>query len=156
MLVLLAALVAIQFFRPSQNKASGAQPNHIGNSFPVPADVKTILAKACYDCHSNNTKYPWYANVQPVLWWLDKHIKNGKKEVNFDEFTNKSLRYQYKKLEEVIKEVKEGEMPLDSYTWVHKDARLSTEEKNKIMDWANAAMDTMKAMYPADSLLRKK
>ena len=95
MLVLLAVLVIIQFIHPKKNKAEGVQPNYIGNTFAIPADVKTILAKACYDCHSNNTRYPWYANLQPLHWWLEKHIKNGKKEINFDDYTNKSLRYQY-------------------------------------------------------------
>jgi Haem-binding domain len=156
LLVLLAILVIIQFVHPKKNKAEGVQPNYIGNNFAIPADVKTILAKACNDCHSNNTRYPWYTNFQPVHWWLNKHIKNGKKEINFDEYTGKSLRYQYHKMEEVIDEVKEGKMPLNSYTWTHKDARLTDEEKGKITKWAQAVMDTMKAKYPIDSLIRKK
>lgn len=156
LLFLLAALIIIQIFHPKKNKAEGAQPNYIGNNFAIPADVKTILAKACYDCHSNNTRYPWYANIQPVHWWLDKHVKNGKKGINFDDYTGKSLRYQYHKMEEVIDEVKEGKMPLNSYTWTHKDARLTDEEKSKITTWAQTVMDTMKAKYPIDSLIRKK
>lgn len=156
LLVLLAALVIIQFIHPKKNKAEGPLPNYIGNSFTIPADVKTILAKACNDCHSNNTRYPWYANFQPVHWWLDKHIKNGKKELNFDEYTSRSLRFQYKKMEEVIDEVKEGAMPLNSYTWVHKDAKLTTEEKAKITSWAQSIRDTLEAKYPMDSLVRKK
>ena len=156
MLFLLAALVIIQFIRPKKNKAEGTQPNYIGNNFAIPADVKTILAKACFDCHSNNTRYPWYANIQPVYWWLNKHVTNGKKGINFDDYAGKSLRYQYHKMEEVIDEVKEGKMPLDSYTWTHKDARLTDEEKSKITSWAQAVMDTMKAKYPIDSLIRKK
>ena len=156
MLVLLEVLVIIQFIHPKKNKAEGVQPNYIGNTFAIPADVKTILAKACYDCHSNNTRYPWYANLQPLHWWLEKHIKNGKKEINFDDYTNKSLRYQYHKMEEVREQVKEGEMPLNSYTWIHKDAKLTTEEKAKITGWAQSVLDTMKATYPIDSLIRKK
>ncbi len=156
MLVLLAALIIIQFIHPKRNKAEGAQPNYIGNAFAIPADVKTILAKACNDCHSNNTRYLWYSNFQPVHWWHNKHIINGKKGINFDEYTHKSLRYQYHKMEETIEMIKEGKMPLNSYTWMHKDARLTEEEKNKIISWANAVMDTMKAHYPIDSLLRKK
>ena len=156
LLVLLAALVILQFIHPKKNKAEGPLPNYIGNSFTIPADVKTILAKACNDCHSNNTRYPWYANFQPIHWWLDKHIKNGKKELNFDEYTSRSLRFQYKKMEEVIDEVKEGAMPLNSYTWVHKDAKLTIEEKAKITSWAQSIRDTLEAKYPMDSLVRKK
>jgi DNA replicative helicase MCM subunit Mcm2 (Cdc46/Mcm family) len=156
MLFLLAALVIIQFIHPKKNKAEGQQPNYIGNTYAIPVDVKTILAKACNDCHTNNTNYPWYTNLQPVHWWLNKHINNGKKEINFDEYTKRSLRFQYHKMEEVIEQVKEGEMPLNSYTWVHKDAKLTPEEKAKITGWAQSVMDTMKARYPLDSLIRKK
>lgn len=155
-LFLLFALVVIQFIRPKKNKAEGPQANYIGNAFAIPADVKSVLAKACNDCHSNNTSYPWYSNFQPVLWWLDKHIKDGKGHLNFDDYTNRSLRYQYHKMEETIEMVKEGEMPLDSYTWVHKNAKLTEEEKSKLTNWANSIMDTMKAQYPIDSLIRKK
>lgn len=155
MLVLLAALVVIQFIHPKKNKAEGPQPNYIGNVYAIPADVKTILAKVCNDCHSNNTVYPWYAKFQPILWWLDKHVKDGKNEMNFDDYTKRSLRFQYRKMEEVIEQVKEGEMPLNSYTWVHKDAKLTEEEKAKITGWAQSIMDIMKAKYPLDSLIRK-
>ena len=152
---LLFALIVIQFIRPKKNKAEGPQPNYIGNNFAIPEDVKSILAKACNDCHSNNTNYPWYSNFQPVLWWLDKHIKDGKKELNYDEYTSRSLRYQFHKMEETIEMVKEGEMPLNSYTWIHKDAKLSPEERSKLTNWANSIMVTMKATYPIDSLIRK-
>jgi DNA replicative helicase MCM subunit Mcm2 (Cdc46/Mcm family) len=156
MLVFLAALVVIQFIHPKKNKAEGPQPNYIGNAFNIPAEVKTILAKACNDCHSNNTRYPWYANFQPIHWWLNKHIKEGKKHINYDEYTNRPLRYQYHKMEETIEMVKDGEMPLNSYTWTHKDAKLTAEEKAKITGWAQSVMDSMKAKYPIDSLIRKK
>lgn len=156
MLALLVALIIIQFIHPKKNKAEGSQPNYIGNNFTVPADVKTILNKACNDCHSNNSNYPWYANLQPVHWWMEKHIKDGKKHLNYDEYTNRPLRYQYHKMEETIEMIKEGEMPLNSYTWTHKDAKLSEEEKTKLISWAESVMDNMKSKYPIDSLVRKK
>lgn len=156
MLALLVALIIIQFIHPKKNKAEGSQPNYIGNNFTVPTDVKTILNKACNDCHSNNSNYPWYANLQPVHWWMEKHIKDGKKHLNYDEYTNRPLRYQYHKMEETIEMIKEGEMPLNSYTWTHKDAKLSEEEKTKLISWAESVMDNMKSKYPIDSLVRKK
>jgi hypothetical protein len=152
----LAALVIIQFIHPKKNKAEGPQPNHIGNVYPIPGDVKAILDKACNDCHSNNTSYPWYSKLQPVDWWLDKHIRDGKKELNLDEYTDKNLRYQYHKLEEIAEMVKDGEMPLDSYTWTHKDAILTEAEKNTLISWADGIRDSMKAKYPIDSLVRKR
>ncbi len=156
LLVLLIGFIIIQFFHPKKNRSEGPQPNYIGNHFAIPADVKQILTVACNDCHSNNTRYPWYAKFQPVHWWLNKHIKEGKKELNFDEYTNRSLRYQYGKMNQTIDLVKKGVMPLNSYTWTHKDARLEQDEKDKIINWANSVMDTLKAHYPMDSLVRKK
>jgi hypothetical protein len=156
LLVLLAALIIIQFFRPKKNQAAGPQPNYIGNVYAIPADVKAILKKACDDCHSNNTEYPWYSKIQPVDWWLDNHVKEGKKELNLDEYSNRNLRYQYHKLEEIAELVKEGEMPLDSYTWMHKDAKLTEAEKNALIGWADGIREEMKSKYPIDSLIRKK
>ena len=153
---LLIALIAIQFIRPAKNQSSEPQPNAIQTKFPVSEPVASILKKACNDCHSNNTTYPWYSNIQPVYWWLNDHIQEGKRELNFDEYTNKRLRYQYHKMEEVIEQVKEGEMPLNSYTWVHGDARLTEDEKNTLTQWAQQVMDTLKANHPLDSLIRPK
>ncbi len=153
--LLLIALVAIQFFPPAKNLQAGIPVTHIATKFSIPEDVNTILKKACYDCHSNNSVYPWYFNIQPVGIWMNRHILEGKKHLNFSEYTDKRLRVQYHKLEEVIEQVKEGEMPLNSYTWIHKDAILSEAEKTKLMDWAQSVIVTMESMYPMDSLKRK-
>jgi hypothetical protein len=157
-LVLVIALVVIQFFHPDKNtdESTEAETNDISKVLNMPDNVQGILQTSCYDCHSNNTSYPWYAELQPVAWWLNNHIKEGKGELNFNEFSTYSLRRQYHKLEEIIEQVKEGEMPLSSYTIIHKDAILSTEQKATLTSWASAALDSMKAHYPADSLLRKK
>lgn len=156
LLLLLAVLIIIQFIHPTKNKSEGPHPNFIGSSFDIPTDVNVVLKKACNDCHSNNSKYPWYANFQPVHWWLESHIKDGKKHLNFDEYTHKSLRYQFHKMEETVEMVKEGKMPIKEYKWTHGDARLNEEEKSKLINWAKAIMDTMKAKYPIDSLIKKK
>jgi len=156
LMLLLVALIVIQFFRPKKNIHEGPQPNYIGNKFNVPADVKSILAVACNDCHSNNTRYPWYSKIQPVAWWLNNHITDGKRGLNFDDYTSRSLRFQYHKMEDLIDVLKEGEMPLKSYTWIHKDAILKADQKKKLTDWATSIMDTMRAQYPPDSLIRKK
>ena len=155
-IVLLVALIIIQFIHPKKNKAEGEQINYIGNAFNVTNEVKAILAKACNDCHTNNTNYPWYINIQPVDWWMNHHVNDGKKELNFDEYINKNLRFQYHKMEEIDEMIKEGEMPLDSYTWIHKDAKLTEEEKSTLMNWADSIRESMKAKYPLDSLIRKK
>lgn len=153
--ILLLAFIVIQFFRPEKNKAVGISDNDISKVYPIPADVQSILKTSCYDCHSNNTVYPWYAEIQPVAWWLDDHIQHAKKDLNFSEFATYSIRRQYKKLEETNDLVKKGEMPLDSYLWIHKDAKLSDQQKLSIANWVTALRDTIKANYPADSLVRK-
>lgn len=155
-LVLLAALVIIQFFRPTKNKSEGISNNDITKLYTVPPDVQNILKTSCYDCHSNNTVYPWYAEVQPVAWWLNNHIEDGKRDLNFSEFASYRIRRQYKKLEEINELVKKNEMPLDSYLWIHKNAKLDEAKKLALANWVTAVRDTIKANYPADSLTRKK
>lgn len=155
LLALLVVLLVLQAFRPEKNN-SGNKENDISSLYPVPTNVEQILTKACNDCHSNNTVYPWYAEIQPVAWWLDDHVKDGKKHLNFNEFASYKLAKQYHKLEEVFDEVKGGEMPLESYTVVHGDAKLTAAERSVLMDWSVAVRDTMKARFPADSLILKK
>jgi hypothetical protein len=138
--VLLAALVIIQFFRPARNISTAKSPNDISNKYAVPASVQEILNTSCYDCHSNNTVYPWYANIQPVAWWLADHVNEGKKELNFSEFITYSPKKAHHKLEEVIEMVKEGEMPLQSYTIIHQNAKLSDAQKLEISNWADGLM----------------
>jgi hypothetical protein len=94
--------------------------------------------------------------VQPVAWWLNNHVVDGKKHLNFSEFAGYSLRKQYHKLEETKEMIEKNEMPLDSYLWIHKNASLSEAQKLTITNWVGAVMDTMKAKYPIDSLIRKK
>ena len=156
LLALLVILIIMQFFHPPRNIMQGAMPNHISKQHTISPEVKTILEKACNDCHSNYSTYPWYSKVQPIDWWMTHHIIEGKRELNFDEFTTYSLRKQYHKLEEVMKEVKDGEMPLNSYTWIHKDAVLTSAEKEALINWAGSIREEMKNKYPIDSLERRK
>jgi hypothetical protein len=137
---LAALLILLQFVRPNKNIHEGDQPNNIAKKYAVPADVDGILKKACYDCHSNNTTYPWYANIQPVGLWLNNHVNEGKGELNFDEFLSYSPKKAKHKLEELGDVVKEGEMPLGSYTIIHKNAVLTQEEKIALTNWAQATM----------------
>lgn len=138
LLVLLAVLVIIQFIRPGKNQSVSKSATDITVQYAVPASVQTIIDKACADCHSNNTRYPWYNNIQPVGWWLAKHVNDGKKELNFADFASYTPKKQHHKLEEIIETVKEGEMPLDSYTWIHKEAVLTEQEKLAISQWADS------------------
>ncbi len=133
---LLIVLIIIQFIHPEKNINTGPQPNALAKAYPVPAEVDTILKHACYDCHSNNTSYPWYSNVQPSAWFLAKHVKDGKRHFNFDEFMSYTKERQDHKLKEFVEMVEEGDMPLSSYTWLHEDARLTPEQRKMLSDWA--------------------
>jgi hypothetical protein len=150
-------LVAIQFVRPERN-LSDDRTYDVSTKYAVPEDVKQILAVACNDCHSNKTEYPWYANIQPVAWFLDHHVTDGKRHLNFSNFTSRSVAYQNHKFEETIEMVKEGEMPLASYTYLglHAGANLTEQQKQSLINWAQANMDSLKAQYPADSLVMRR
>ncbi len=155
LLILVIILIGMQFIQPEENKASGPFPNRITNKYAMPDSIEGIMKTACYDCHSNNTVYPWYAKVQPVTWWLNNHVVEGKEHLNFDEFLGYSLRKQYHKLEETEEMVQEGHMPLDSYLWLHDDARLNEQQKKAIITWSESVRKQMEAKYPIDSLKKK-
>jgi hypothetical protein len=152
---LLVILVAIQFIRPARNNSANTAKD-ISTLYPMPDSIKVIVDKACADCHSNNTKYPFYASIQPISFWLADHIKDGKRHFNFNEFAGYRIAKQNHKLEEVIEQIKEDEMPLPSYTIIHKEAKLTAAEKETLAKWCQQIMDTLKATYPADSLILKK
>ena len=148
LLVLLIVFIAIQFIQPARNKSVQVLPTDISKTIPVPENVKMILQTACYDCHSNNTDYPWYNYVQPVAWILANHIKHGKRNLNFSEFGSYPVRKQQSKLKAIADQIKDGEMPLYSYTMIHNNARLSKEQKAIIIDWAQNAQDSLDKINP--------
>ena len=155
LIALLIIFIAIQFIRPAKNRSEGISANDISTKYPVPDSVQAILKVACYDCHSNNTKYPWYAEIQPVAWWLNNHIKDGKSGLNFSEFTSYRIKKQFHRLDDINKQVKKNEMPLSSYTLIHTDAKLTEGQKLAIAAWATSIRDSIKAHYPPDSLVKK-
>jgi hypothetical protein len=142
--LMLVALIIIQFFRPEKNISTADQPNALAKVYPIPEDADTVMKKACYDCHSNNSHYPWYFSVQPSAWFLAGHIKNGKRHLNFDEFMTYSKEKQDDKLKDLIDMVNEDDMPLSSYTWIHTDAKLDQEQKKAITTWAKQLREQIK------------
>ncbi|AXE19847.1 cytochrome C [Runella rosea] len=150
-------LVAIQFFHPEKN-LSDDRTYDVSTKYAMPEEVKSTLKVACDDCHSNKTEYPWYSNIQPVAWFLDHHVVDGKRHLNFSNFTSRPIAYQNHKFEETIEMIKEGEMPLPSYTYfgLHSGAKLTEAQKQTLISWAEANMDSLKANYPADSLVMRR
>ncbi len=155
-LVLVIALIVIQFIRPSKNAGEEIAVNQITAIHQVPDDVQQILKVSCNDCHSNTTHYPWYSKIQPVAWVLNNHIVEGKKELNFSIFATYPAYRRYKKFKEIGKEVKDGDMPIFSYALMHRDASLNSDQKLLLENWAAGAMKEMEAKYPADSLMKPK
>lgn len=137
--------IAIQFIQPAKNISSQVFASDISKTIPVPDNVQAILKNACYDCHSNNTNYPWYAYIQPTGWLLGSHIAEAKGKLNFNEFGNYSPRRQISKLDGIANSIKDDIMPLTSYKMMHKNARLSTNEKELLIKWAHQSQDILSA-----------
>lgn len=133
---LIILLIVIQFYRPSQNVQKTTPKTNIFEVEQASDYVKDLISTSCYDCHSNNTVYPWYNNIAPVSWWLDHHVDEGKKELNFDAWGTYSEKRKNHKLKEIKKQLEEKEMPLESYLWIHKDAKLTEDQVKTIVDWA--------------------
>ena len=134
----------IQFYQPARNLDYGqVLPTHFNKIYVVPSDVESILRTSCYDCRSNNTEYPWYSYIQPARMILDNHIKEGKENLNFSTFGDYSQRKQGNKLERIVKQIKSDEMPLATYTRMHKNAILSQENKRLLITWMENARDSM-------------
>ena len=133
----------IQFIQPARNINGQVLATDITKVATVPDSVQMILKKACYDCHSNNTKYPFYAYIQPIGWLLNNHIVEGKKNLNFSEFGSLSKRRQTSKLKSIVDQVNDDAMPISQYTLIHRDAVLNKTEKNLIISWANSTRDSL-------------
>ncbi len=123
-IILLVAFVGIQFIPTTRNQSDTVPSTDFMLVNNVPETIQKKLQVSCYDCHSNNTQYPWYNKIQPVAWFLEDHIKEGKAELNFNEWDSLSSRRKASKLRSIIKQIENGEMPLDSYTLIHSDANL--------------------------------
>lgn len=134
----------MQLYQPSRNEGSKKEMTEsFVRVYTVPENIKTVLRTSCYDCHSNNTYYPWYSNIQPIRFFMDGHIEKGKKDLNFDEFGSYSKRKQKSKLDGIVKQIKSDEMPLSSYTLIHKEAILTTAQKKEVIYWMNKIKDSI-------------
>lgn len=134
-LLVIIILLLIQVIQPIKNKADGLGDADISKAVAIPDEVHRIFVNKCYDCHSNNTRYPWYFHIQPIGWWLAAHVHEGKEELNFSEFKNYSgedVDHKFEDLEEVVQE---GAMPLKAYVMLHPDSELSQSDKDAILGW---------------------
>lgn len=140
---MLLVFIGIQFIPTTRNQSDIVPPTDLMEVYNVPEHVEVIFKTSCYDCHSNNTMYPWYNKLQPVSWIMEGHIKEGKEELNFNEFGSYSERRQKSKFKSILSQVKDGEMPLASYTLMHREAKLSENEKKALEDWINKMLESL-------------
>jgi len=138
-LALLLVFIGIQFIRPKKNNGVADTSNDITQFVSVPDTVLRMLKVSCYDCHSNKTSYPWYAEIAPASWWLAGHIKDGKAELNFSEFSQYSKRRMKTKLNSIGEQVEKREMPLKSYLLIHGNAELGDGQIQIIKNWTDGA-----------------
>jgi hypothetical protein len=147
LLALLVLLLLAQFVRPPRNNP----PVDTAKELRAPAHVQPILERACNDCHSNRTTYPWYANVTPLNWYLADHIEEGRHELNFSDFNAYKTKRKARKMEEICEQVEEGEMPLREYTWLHPAAKLSALDKQTLCAWSKGEMQRFRAALSGSS-----
>ena len=143
-------LVIIQFFRIDKTNPEVVQENDFITISNSPQEIAAIIKTSCYDCHSNETKYPWYTNISPIAWWVKHHINEGREELNFSEWGTFKEKRQKHKLEECIELVEEGEMPLESYLITHGDAKLSATQKTELLNWFKAEFEGNKKPVKAE------
>lgn len=136
-----AGLVVLQFFGANLPPQEPRPSTDLIGSNEVPDAIASILQTSCYDCHSVETRYPWYSRVAPVSWLVAKDVREGRDEMNLSEWTDLAKRKKIKNLENIKDEVLEGHMPMPIYLVVHWDAKLTDEQRKQIADWADLYQD---------------
>ncbi len=129
--------VAIQFIPVELNQSETTSKNDFIITLNPPTEIANMLKTSCYDCHSNNTKYPWYDKIAPVSFVVKHHIDEAKEELNFSEWNTFSDKRKQHKLDEIIEETEEGEMPIKAYTIMHGEAKLSLKQLEQLKNWIN-------------------
>ena len=143
LIILIPALIVIQFFRPERFTTGEITKDEITNVLKVPDNVKFILKRSCFDCHSNHTVWPWYTNVAPVSWLVADDVNSGRKKMNFSEWGKMKVSRQSTQLQKICDNIKEGQMPLPKYLMIHRDAVLSQDEKDILCNWADSQSDSL-------------
>jgi Haem-binding domain len=130
--------VGLQFVRPAKTNPAIDESRTLEQHIQMSDEVKATLKRACYDCHSNETLWPWYSNVAPISWFVIDHVNDGRRHLNFSDWARYDKQREAKKLAEIQETVRVGQMPLSSYLIIHHEAKLSEEDKKTIGDWAKA------------------
>ncbi|MEO6348337.1 MAG: heme-binding domain-containing protein [Aquaticitalea sp.] len=136
LIFLLIIFIIAQFYGPEKNETSPATFDTFLADTKPPKDVKYVLVETCFDCHSDHTRYPWYNKITPVNYWLADHIKEGKKHFNISQWDDYSTKKKDHRFKDLIEMVEQKDMPLESYTYMHSEAKLSDEQITAVVKWA--------------------
>lgn len=136
-IVLVIALVGIQFVRPARTNPPVDKSQTIEAFTQMTPEVTSILDRSCRDCHSNQTVWPWYSNVAPLSWWVIDHANLGRRNLNYSEWGKLAPDRRDRKLRQICDEVQDGVMPLISYLPMHPTARLSEQDKKTLCAWTD-------------------
>ena len=135
--------ILLQFFPVQKPEVVVDNPNDFILNTSVPKDISAKLKAACYDCHSNESSFPWYANIAPSKWFVFKHINEGRKELNFSNWNTFNIDDKAEILDDISTVLLDGEMPLKGYTLLHSEAKLTEEEKETIINWTDELLETL-------------
>lgn len=138
LIILAFLLLLIQLFRIDKTNLPVEPSKDFVIASNAPSEIRSILKTSCYDCHSNEVVYPWYTNIAPFSWWMKHHVNEGREELNFSEWGTYSSKRMDHKLKECIEEINENEMPISTYVWMHNEATLNPDQKEKLIQWFNS------------------
>lgn len=143
LVVVLILLIGAQFARADRTNPASKPGASLFAQTSTPPDVKSILDRSCRDCHSNDTRWPWYSRVAPISWMLLQHVRDGRDKMNYSEWTSYDSDDQDKFLGGMCSLTKKGRMPLPSYLWIHRDANLSDADVKTLCAWSDKMRDTL-------------
>lgn len=146
LIIFVVLLGASQFIRSSRKVPAPVEGTTFTDLASPPYEVAAFLKTDCYDCHSYETKYPWHANVAPISWWIDHHVKEGRKHLNFSTWGAYTFGQQAKKAQKAAEAILEGHMPITPYTWMHRNARLNDAERKYLADYFESLRQSLNAV----------
>jgi heme-binding protein len=150
-IIIAAGIIVAQFVGPVRSNPVTAPSQSADTHLQISPEVRSILIRSCGDCHSNDTRWPWYSNVAPVSWFVIDHVNHGRQHLNFSEWGRYTDNESEEMLEHICKEVKSGSMPLTSYTSIHKEARLSEGDVKVLCDWARVERTSVRGRLTAEA-----
>ena len=143
LVITLLIIIGIQLIPIDKPETNDDKSKDLITNNNIPEDIALMLKTSCYDCHSNQTVYPWYASVAPVSWLVIRDIKEGRKELNFSDWETYSKMDKAKLLNDILEEVEEAEMPMPIYFITHSDAKLSEQDRKALINWSETFAESL-------------